>query len=350
MQDGADVTTTAVPPGSNGSSGVVTSARRQEADGQPLAAIRILMAANRDTPDPRIEEELVRLRHEAFATVDRHPPKPFPPIVAEPAGERLPELSPSELTPASLRAGLARHGCVVVRELIPNDRAEKLAGGIDRALSAFDAGAEGAAGSETSPWYRAFTPQPGNYRIGGRRNWMRTSGSMWTVDSPRMLFEVLDLFDEIGIGQLLTDHFGERPALSANKCNLRRVRPDTDTNWHQDGAFLGADVRSVNVWLGLSHCGIDAPGLDIVPRRFDDLVESGTEGAIFDWSVSPRVVEQIDSPVLRPEFAPGDALLFDHLFLHRTGLDPGMTQERHAIETWFFAPSSYPDGQIPIIY
>jgi len=27
-----------------------------------------------------------------------------------------------------------------------------------------------------------------------------------------------------------------------------------------------------------------------------------------------------------------------------------MTNERYAIESWFFAPSSYPDGQIPIVY
>ena len=54
--------------------------------------------------------------------------------------------------------------------------------------------------------------------------------------------------------------------------------------------------------------------------------------------------------MLRPEFAPGDALLFDHLFLHRTAVDPEMTKERHAIETWFFAPSAYPDGQIPLVF
>ena len=335
----------------SGSDGAGRAALALEDDGRPLDAIRILMAANRLEPDTQVEEQLVRVRHEAYDTLDRAPSRSRQPIVAERAPhDGLAELTADELTPAVLRAGLARQGCVLVRELIPNDRAEELAGGIDQALAGFDAGAKGAPPSQTSPWYRPFTPQPGKYRIGGRRNWMRASGGMWTVDSPRMLFEVLDLFDEIGIGDLLTEHFGERPVLSANKCNLRRVSPDADTNWHQDGAFLGPDINSVNVWLGLSHCGVDAPGLDIVPRRFDDLVETGTQGAVFDWSVSPGVVESFDSPVLRPELAPGDALLFDHMFLHRTGIDPGMTRERHAIETWFFAPSSYPDGQIPIIY
>ena len=40
----------------------------------------------------------------------------------------------------------------------------------------------------------------------------------------------------------------------------------------------------------------------------------------------------------------------DHLFLHRTAAEPTMTTERHAIETWFFAPSTYPDGQIPLVF
>ena len=78
--------------------------------------------------------------------------------------------------------------------------------------------------------------------------------------------------------------------LSANKCTLRRVPIDANTDWHQDGAFLGAGIRALNVWLALSDCGVDAPGLDLVPRRFDDVLETGTGGAIFDWAVGPDVV------------------------------------------------------------
>jgi hypothetical protein len=130
------------------------------------------------------------------------------------------------------------------------------------------------------------------------------------------------------------------------------VPVDTNTDWHQDGAFLGRDVRTLNLWLCLSECGDDAPGLDMVPRRFDEVLATGTEGAFFDWAVAQDVVDAArgDVEIVRPHFAPGDALLFDHLFLHRTAAAPGMTRERHAIETWFFAPSAYPDGQIPLAY
>ena len=92
--------------------------------------------------------------------------------------------------------------------------------------------------------------------------------------------------------------------------------------------------------------------MDLVPRRFEETVETGTGGAYFDWAVGSAVVEQlsVDAPVVRPEFAAGDALLFDDLFLHRTAIEPSMTIERHAIEAWFFAPTDYPDGQVPLVW
>jgi hypothetical protein len=334
----------------------VAGARTLVADGRPVDAIRLLTEANRVARSDALEKLLVEMRHESFATLDRRPPVPVPDkIVADPtydARGALPELRPADLTVATLREGLSRHGCVLVRGLVPPERVDALVAGIDRALDACDASLAGADEAETMPWFAPFRPTGGNYRVGGRRNWVRASGGVWTADSPRMLFELMEVVDETGVGDLIAAHLGERPALSANKCTLRRVPIDTNTDWHQDGAFLGEGARTIDLWLSLSHCGRDAPGLDIVPRRIDHVVQTGTEGAFFDWSVSPAVVDDVagETPVIRPEFAPGDALLFDHLLLHRTAAGPEMTRERYAIETWFFAPSAYPDGQIPLVY
>ena len=45
------------------------------------------------------------------------------------------------------------------------------------------------------------------------------------------------------------------------------------------------------------------------------------------------------------EFDPGDALLFDERMIHRTFLSESMTEERLAVECWFFdaahKPASY---------
>jgi ectoine hydroxylase-related dioxygenase (phytanoyl-CoA dioxygenase family) len=129
------------------------------------------------------------------------------------------------------------------------------------------------------------------------------------------------------------------------------VPVDTGTDWHQDGAFLGDDIRTVNVWLTLTDCGEDAPGLDVVAKRLPGVLETGTKGAQFDWSVGPDLVAEVaPNDVVRPPFRAGDALLFDQRNLHRTGVSPGMVRERYAVETWFFAPSSYPHDQIPIVF
>jgi hypothetical protein len=330
---------------------VLAQAAALEESGHLVDALRVLSELNHGEPDARLEEHLVALRHRAFRTLDRSTPAASFAIDAAPTSDPLVPHTLASVTAQSLRRELAAHGCMWIRGLISRDRAGELTRGIDRAFEMFDAGIDGA-GDDTSPWYVPFEPEEGTYRVGGRRKWVRASGAMWTADSPRMLREVCRVLSESGVGDLVTAHLGERPALSANKCTLRRVPIDTATNWHQDGAFLGTSVRTVNVWLALSDCSIDTPGLEIVPRRFDGVLPTGTPGAMFDWSVSPEVVADAShgTAAVEPQFRAGDALLFDHLLLHRTSVRPGMTRERYAIETWLFAPSSYPEGQIPLVY
>ena len=86
------------------------------------------------------------------------------------------------------------------------------------------------------------------------------------------------------------------------------------------------DVNALNVWLALSRCGDEAPGLDVVPRRIDRYVSSRPTMAMFENMISQRMAEQAAGgmTIMRPLFEPGDALLFDELFLHKTGSDPSM--------------------------
>ena len=326
--------------------------------GQLLDAVDVLTEANRRQRDPDVERRLVRLRHEAFAEIDRSEPDVRPPVAqcGQATAAVRPVVSRSELTPESLRSGILEHGSLHVRGAVPLARVDELVEGIDRALAAAESHASGLGGVEMTPWCEPFSAHPSypkimNRQLGNRRKWVQESGGVWTADSPRMLFEFFDMLDSVGLRQLITDYLGERPALAIDKCTLRRVGLDTSTDWHQDGAFLGDGIRTVNMWLSLSHCGRDAPGLDIVPARLDHIVETGTEGAKFGWSVGPGVVERVSAatPVSRPVFEPGDALFFDDLFLHRTAIDPSVSRERYAIETWFFAPSAYPEKYVPLM-
>jgi hypothetical protein len=52
--------------------------------------------------------------------------------------------------------------------------------------------------------------------------------------------------------------------------------------------------------------------------------------------------------IIRPIFEPGDVLLFDELFLHQTGSDPGMPHPRYAVESWFFGSSAFPSDYVPL--
>lgn len=322
-----------------------------------LERIDELSARNRRRRDARTEAALVRARHEAFTELAPAVPDGAPEQLASVAAELeiaegLPVLRAEALDPLEVRAGLLSHGAVIVRGLVPSATAESLREGVDRAFAGRDAHLAGRPGKRADGWFEPFDPDPA-YGL-SENAWNRLnagSGSIWAADSPRMLFELLEAFAAAGVPELVTNYLGERPILSMKKSVLRRVTPDTGGGWHQDGAFLGSGLRTLNVWLALNRCGDEAPGMALVPRRLGELVPTGTEGAHFDWSVSERLVEEImgGEPLATPIFDAGDALLFDHLCLHRTDADPAMPNSRYATETWCFAGSTYPAEQIPLV-
>ena len=138
--------------------------------------------------------------------------------------------------------------------------------------------------------------------------------------------------------------------MAVTKFAMRKVPPDAEAAWHQD-SFLGETTRTINVWITLSECGPDAPGLDVLPTRLDEFVERPFPPPL-DYVVTPETVEQLaeTTPVVRPHFQPGDALLFDQYLLHQTGWGEGLTKPRYGFECWFFAPSTYPDGNTPLVF
>jgi hypothetical protein len=316
-----------------------------------LEEIESLSRSNRESPSPESERRLVELRHAAgIRLMDAAPNGASYP---EPAFDRLPDrngelagIKPAELSPEVIRAGILRDGCLLVRGLVDRDAALAVAEDIDRAFDARDAAIDG--GASDPRYYSEFMPAPA-FRESLGREWVAGGGGLWAADSPRLLFEMLDTFDRAGLRDAIRGYLGEPPVISVQKCTLRRVDPDAGRGWHQDGAFMG-DVRALNVWLSLSHCGDEAPGMDVVPRRLDQIVPTGTEGAMFEWSVSEQVAEEAagETGVLRPIFEPGDVLLFDELFLHSTAAEPEMPKSRWAIESWFFGASASPAEYSPL--
>ena len=325
----------------------------EEFDGtleQLLAEIDSLTAANETARDLDTERRLVRLRHLAgMRLVDgAQGDAEFAAPDSErlPAGDPLPEIPAAELTPGLIRAGILRDGCLLVRGLVDRHRALALADGIDLA---FEQRERADAGRKVKEGYfEEFGPHSRYGPVVGR-GWIEQGGGLLAADSPRLDFQMMELFRDAQLRELVSGYLGEPALISVHKTTLRKADPSVPGAWHQDGFFMG-EVRSLNLWLSLSRCGDLSPGLDILPRRLEQYVATATDEAVLDYTISQRNVEDVagDTPVIRPIFEPGDALLFDELFLHQTGSEASMPNPRYAVENWFFGGSGFPDEYAPV--
>jgi hypothetical protein len=339
----------------DGTTAAVARADMLVAEGHLLEAIETLHEANRLAPDPDVEVQLATLRHQAFALIEpasRFTSWPPPTELPDSAPATIPVISPGDLTAERVRRAILTHGCVRVPNLLANEQAAQFVHDIEHTIQVRTENEHRPLVLQP-PWFAALPLPPEQAEL-LFRPWIARGGGLLACDSPRLLEQIFTIYEDLGLRDLLTEYLGERPILSANKCTLRRAG-STNASWHQDGAFLGTDLRVLNVWISLSDCGgdrDDAPSMDVVPRRLDHVVETGTGGAIFDWAVGDDVVESlsVDHPVIRTSFNAGDALLFDEFFLHRTAVGDHFTRDRYAIESWFFAATGYPAGQIPLVW
>src|SRR4051812_17490049 len=185
--------------------------------GDARAALELLTRANREARTTELELAMVDLRLEACRQA---PPLDLssvrPPIEADGRSGEIVEVDAADLTAEAVRTGIARSGCLLVRGLVKPERAVQLAAGIDTPLAAYDA-VDGGGQAPDPAWYtpRRIEDRAGTGEIISRKI-TRGTGALWAVYSPRMLFEVFELVDEVGVGEVMTEFLGERPVLSAN--------------------------------------------------------------------------------------------------------------------------------------
>jgi hypothetical protein len=330
-------------------------AAREYSSDDLLKQIDELAQQNREQPDREREKELMALRHLAGITLLAESKK-RPPLV-EPTADAfteemvVPEVTKDELTPGLIRAAILQHGAILVRGLADAEGSAELAQEIDNSFAARSSLPPGEPDLENY-WYDEYDPKPYHDMIVERHH-IAMGGGVLAADAPRVAATTLDLFDDAGIKDTVAGYLGEHPVFSAHKTTLRKATPDVPGAWHQDGKFLG-DVRALNLWLSLSHCGDTAPGMDLVPRRLENIVEAGDGEIGFQLIVvSQEKAEELAADyggIKRPIFEPGDAMFFDHLYLHKTASEPDMPNPRYAVESWFFGPSAFPEGYIPLAY
>jgi len=327
-----------------------------------VARIAALTAENDASRSLERERELLRLRHRlGNLYVDGNRTAPEPRSRELPLDDSgLAVADRDELDGELVRGGIEAHGYVLVRGLIDRDDASRLA---ERIESVFQARA---GNGDVPGLYEELEAEPPSPEIGGRK-WVEAGGGVYAADSPPAFFELVETFERAGLRRVISEFLAEPVTVSIQKSTLRRAAPGPPGGWHQDGSFMG-ETRALNIWVALSDCGVDAPGLEFVPRRFDGLVDTGGIGSGVE-DVDPAEEEGLSVPassvlvgtadaedaagelgVLNPPFEPGDVMLFDDLFLHRTGSNPAMTKPRYAIESWFFGASGFPRDYSPLAF
>lgn len=325
------------------------------------AAIRTAVAANLESRDPLLEQRLVEWRVRGFNRCERTgSPPTWPPAYSDrfDGTEGIPEIHFKELDSDALLSGVLGKGGLVVRGLMDAETIAITKNHIDRAFAARRAQALGRAASSDLIWFHrsgSLPGRPAEFATLGSED-VPATGSIWCVDCPPAAFDLIEFYRRRGLAQLLAGYFGEPATLSVKKWVLRCVEPINggSAGWHQDGRFLGDEsIRTVNLWVALSDCGTgaDAPGIELVVGNQREIYPTGTHGADFDWTVGQGLVDQIArrSQVVCPRFRPGDAVFFDHYNLHRTGFGTNQAQNRYAVETWFFARSTAPAKQQPLL-
>lgn len=127
---------------------------------------------------------------------------------------------------------------------------------------------------------------------------------------------------------------------------LRRQSPvggNPPVPFHQDAMFLGNRRKALNLWMPLTPCGENHPGLEVISHPVEVLWESDwvqqektpTLQAGYDaLAIAPERLEAAFAPddFWHPVMQPGDVLVFSNLTLHRTFLHPAMNQPRISLE------------------
>jgi hypothetical protein len=326
---------------------IVSHAEKLMAAGDFRQAIDYGMAENRRWRAPELERQLMYWRAKAFpAVAGIASPSPWPQPYPDPFPglHGVPEIDGRDLTVEVMGGAIQHHGSLLVRGFVNSAEAEFLRAGIDQALQAREAFRAGTPVESLAGWYEEVPLD-----TGALRGWL---DDLWAADSPHMMYELIELYERLGLTKVISSYLNESVGLSVGKTTLRRMEPIGDHDWHQDGAFLGKHVRTVNAWLTLSDCGELAPGLEIVGQRLPGVLQTGSHGAHLDWTVGRELVaemKQQGASVVRPVFRAGDLMLFDQLMLHRTSVLPEMTERRYAIESWFFAISTFPWKYGPLL-
>jgi len=194
-----------------------------------------------EVADPALERELRRVRHLAGSSCSQIPrpirvPRAGRRAAAAGQQSRIPEVTPDGWTPEVLRAAILDSGCLLVRGLMDREEALRIADEIDHAFEV----RLGLEPGESDPdgYYDELVPEP-PLQI-DQRDWIQEGGGVLAADSPHLLFDMFESFENAGLRDVLETYIGEKPAVSAQKCTLRKATPTSPVPGIRTGALSSA--------------------------------------------------------------------------------------------------------------
>ena len=298
----------------------------EEAGNDNTRRIKSLSEQNRASHSPDLEAELVRLRMDEGR---RRCDGSSSAIVTRPSStdlfsdiQGLPEIPATELSGATLAAGILHHGALLVRGLYQPTQLATLR--------------ELAAAQE------------------GERPWDEVPPEHWA----RSLFILLEIYRDSGLLEAVGDYLGDEPVILTERTKLRNRRAGRDNYsaipWHQDVNFFGTRSFAVNCWAAVTSCGKDNPGLGFIPCRTEQRIgwaeKNGIAPLNYGNTMPTNALNELTArhPAVYPVLQPGDALLFDEMTVHRTASRPWKMKVQTVTISWFFRASGFPASGIPL--
>jgi hypothetical protein len=255
-------------------------------------------------------------------------------------GDGLPEIHRSELDLDRLASGLQFHGAIVVREFMTSGEVDLMRQRLDdkeRIAEAWAASGPPDAEAVAELQRLGFPGVP-----------------------PRAQRELIAIYRRDGFADALQGYLGGPPLMATGRMTLARDLTNGGLPWHQDGAYFLGECGAVASWCALTEVGVTSPGLQLVPRRFHDVVGFDEEALrqldaapqlAYSHEFADEVLSSIltETPPIVPVLAAGDALLFDEMTMHRTDQRRFDDPFREKAISWFFAPSRFSPVYIPTV-
>jgi len=159
--------------------------------------------------------------------------------------------------------------------------------------------------------------------------------------------EILSFVKASQLLSVITDYFIKRspgwPVHMAHPWHIQyRHAGSAATELHADRSMYAFNADRLTCWIPLTPCGPGiAPGMTLYPLRFQSPIHTTENYEDRELTVpEAELMSFMDGVALRPEFEPGDVLVFDPDIFHQTHIEPDMPDARMSMDIRFMAGPS----------